>query len=438
MLDARTRNGTVDDPNLTVATPDIAPPSAAALMSRVATFVLAGGRGERLGVLSDGRAKPALPFGAHGRLLDFTLDNCARSGVPYALVLGQYQWRSVQQAVVSSAAVRSRSLLAHLRVSRAGRRTGGRSYRGTADAVYQNLDVVGARTKATLILAGDHVYSMDYSELVATHERSEADITIAVAPISRDDVHRFGVVHLADDGHVSAFEEKPEDSTSRLASMGVYVFNPDFLRRSLASDAIEPRSRHDFGHDILPRALRDGATIATHRYDGYWRDVGTVEAYWNASMDLVDADATGSRDLSSAAIVERSVVAPGAEIEAGAIVRDSVVLEGAQIRAGAVLERAIIDEGATIGRGAIIHPDALSRVNGKMQYLPPTVVGRDAEIPSGMRIGAGVTVWPEVSDELQGMTSLAPGSSVKRTLVRHASTRHQRASLGIGGRALIR
>jgi glucose-1-phosphate adenylyltransferase len=285
MLDAQTRNETPHDTHpLTSTAPR--PSARVESLSRVATFVLAGGRGERLGVLSEGRAKPALPFGTQGRLLDFTLDNCARAGVPYALVLGQYQWRSVQQAVVSSAAVRSSTLRAHLRVSRSARGTGGASFRGTADAVYQNLDVVGAQTEAALVLAGDHVYSMDYRALVATHQRTGADITIAVAPIARDDVHRFGVVQLDGDGHVSAFEEKPDDSTSRLASMGIYVFNPDFLRRTLASDAIEPRSRHDFGHDILPRALRDGAGIAAHRFDGYWRDVGTVDAYWEANIDL--------------------------------------------------------------------------------------------------------------------------------------------------------
>ncbi len=438
MLDTRTRRGTSDEPNEALSLPESRAAGPGIAMSRVATFVLAGGRGERLGVLSEGRAKPALPFGSQGRLLDFTLDNCARSGVPYALVLGQYQWRSVQQAVVSSAAVRSRSLLAHLRVSRAGRGAGGRSYRGTADAVYQNLDVVGAQTEATLILAGDHVYSMDYRSLVATHRTTDADVTIAIAPIAANETHRFGVVHTDGNGVVTRFEEKPEESTSRLASMGIYVFNPDFLRRTLSSDAIEPRSRHDFGHDILPRALRDGATITAHRFDGYWRDVGTIDAYWHASMDLVDAEAGQSRDLSSSAIVERSVVAPSAEIEAGAIVRDSVVLDGARVGAGAVVERAIVDEGASIGRGAIVHPDALSRGSAATPPLPPTVIGRDAEVPSGLRMGAGVTVWPAVSTELDGIAALAPGSSVKRTQVRHASPRHQHSPSGIASRALTR
>ena len=439
MLDAQTRNETLDDTNRLLNSPDRDPRLQPESLSRVATFVLAGGRGERLGVLSDGRAKPALPFGTQGRLLDFTLENCARASVPYALVLGQYQWRSVQQAVVSSAPVRSTALRAHLRVSRSARGTGGASYRGTADAVYQNLDVLGAQTEAALVLAGDHVYSMDYRDLVATHQKTGADVTIAVAPIARDDVRRFGVVQLDGDGRVSAFEEKPDESTSRLASMGIYVFNPDYLRRTLARDAIEPRSRHDFGHDILPHALRDDANIAAHRFEGYWRDVGTVDAYWNASMDLVDAESDADIDGLSGAIVERSVIAPGAEVEPGAVVRDSVVLAGARIGSGAIVERAIVDEGASIGRGAIIRPDGAPRESEHAQYLPPTVIGRAAQLPSDIRIGAGSTIWPEVDEELRGITSLAPGTRVRRTPLRHGQSsvvRHQRAAMG--DRALSR
>ncbi|MEX0785639.1 MAG: sugar phosphate nucleotidyltransferase, partial [Dehalococcoidia bacterium] len=260
-------------------------------MKRIIAMILAGGQGDRLSVLSEERAKPAVVFGGRYRIIDFTLSNCSNSGISSVGVLTQY---------------RPRSLNDHIGIGRPwdlDRGDGQVSllqpylgheasdwYRGTADAVYQNLYYVEeSRAEHVLILAGDHVYKMAYDELSDFHEARGADVTVPVCTVPVEEASRFGTLLLDDEDRVVAFEEKPDKPRSTLVSMGIYLFKKDVLIRSLVSDADNDESDHDFGGDILPLVVSDPAlNVFGYRYDGYWRDVGTIASYFEGNMDLLE------------------------------------------------------------------------------------------------------------------------------------------------------
>ena len=256
---------------------------------RVVALILAGGQGDRLSVLSEERAKPAVVFGGRYRIIDFTLSNCFNLGITRVGILTQY---------------RPRSLNEHIGIGRPwdlDREGGGVTllqpylgressdwYRGTADAVYQNLYFIEeSRADQALILAGDHVYRMNYEELVAFHREKEADITVAVFEMAPEEASRFGNVVLDENDRVVAFQEKPREPASSLGSMGIYVFNKNTLIDQLLADAQRIESSHDFGRDVVPHLLEE-MRVFGYRFQGYWRDVGTIEAYYDANMDLLD------------------------------------------------------------------------------------------------------------------------------------------------------
>jgi len=397
----------------------------------VRAVVLAGGAGERLSVLSDQRAKPAVPFGGKYRIIDFALSNCVNSGIDDVLVLTQYS---------------PRSLIDHIGAGQPwdlDRRHGGGIrvlqpylsrtdtvgwYAGTADAVRRNLhDVLADDPDLVVILAGDHVYKMDYRPFMETHLARGADLTIGVLEVPVDEASRMGIPILDADDRIVEWDEKPEHPRGTLASMGVYVFSPDALRTWLTP------SRHDFGKDVVPDMLAAGSRIYAHRFDGYWRDVGTVDAFWRANLDLVSLvppldlfDAswlihTRSEERSPAktgpfaqvrhslvshgciinGTVENSVLSPGVRIYEGAYVRDSVIMLDAVIGPGAVVDGAIVDKRAEIGTRAVVgggddrwvvnveEPDRLVTgitVVGKRAVVPP-----DARVGRNVRIDTGVT-----------------------------------------------
>ncbi len=410
----------------------------------VAAFILAGGRGERLGVLSEHRAKPALPFAGHRPLIDLAVQNCVRSGIGSVGVLAEYRWRSVQRALQSGMAASSGDITVDLRVSAAGSGTGAAQYRGTADAVRQNLDLVGDHD-SVVILAGDHVYSMNYAPLVEARRSSGADIAIALTEVSKSDISRFGIVHTHGD-RVVAFEEKPEDSASTLASMGIYVFDAQVLRRLLEEDGTLKSGSHDFGHDILPRALACGLDVLGYTFDGYWRDVGTPAAYWAASMDLLGPEPLFPLDdpfhgllrpstagavrfgasgharnslLTGACTIEgladRCVVSPGVWIAEGAVVRNSVLLPGARVGPGALVDRAILDEDASIGAGAIVGLSARGfRGLLHRNVDEPTVIGRSARIEGGVTVEPHAVV-PPLQARTRSTARVARASSNRRS-----------------------
>ena len=357
------------------------------LVHNTLAFILAGGVGERLGALTARRPKPVLPFAGHYRLIDFSLSNCASTDIRTVGVLTQYRPHALNLHIGDGAPWgfgrgQRRLMLLHPYHSTSPVEANGFWFKGTADAVRQYRFLIEEeRPAAVLILSADHVYTMDYGPLLQHHLTSGADITIATTLVPRADAPRFGIVETHDGWHVSGFLEKVEDPPSCVASMGVYVFRTEALLEELRDGS---ESVLDFGHDLLPRALRANRDLRAYRYDGYWRDVGTVEAYWAANMDLLkfpsslQLDApnrevrTRMPDLPPASIgpdaqvresllspgthiegtVERSIISPGVIVDAGAEVRDSILLNGCHIQEGTRVECAVVEEGLLVSADA--------------------------------------------------------------------------------------
>jgi glucose-1-phosphate adenylyltransferase len=398
--------------------------------SSVLTLILAGGEGERLSILSQVRAKPGVPFGGKYRIIDFALSNTVNSGLTDVGILTQYA---------------PRSLIDHIGVGRPwdlDRSRGGAAllqpfigrgrardwYRGTADAVLQNIDFITDRSpELVLVLAGDHVYKMDYRPFIELHREKQAELTCAVRRVPIEEAHRFGIMDVADDGRVTDFIEKPAKPPSNLVSMGVYVFGWPALREALGSDRV------DFGRHVLPWMVERGRSVFGYEFGGYWQDVGTVESYWRTSLDLLTDEpgielndlgwliytkseerpparigpaATISRSMISHGCVidgtvEHSVLSPGVRVAAGATVRDSIVMFDAVIEADAVLDRAILDKECRIGAGARVGVGSDLRPNRdepERLYAGITLVGKKARVPGGVEIGRNCRIDPGVTE----------------------------------------
>jgi glucose-1-phosphate adenylyltransferase len=389
-------------------------PASSQLAQGMVAFILAGGRGSRLRQLTDGRAKPAVPFGGRFKIIDFALSNCVNSGVRHIAVLTQYKAQSLIRHVERGWGFLSSNLGEYVDVVPAQQRTGESWYAGTADAVYQNLDLLlETRAEHVLILAGDHVYKMDYAVMLAEHLAKGADVTVGSIDVPLAEATNFGVITLDGEERVVAFDEKPArpqalsgDATRALASMGIYVFDTALLCEELARDAADAASSHDFGKDILPRLVPSRRVLA-HRYADscvnmvgerpYWRDVGTVDAYWEANIDLTrvvpelnlyddpwpilsldtqlppakfvfDDDArrgmavdslVSNGCIVSGATVRRSILFVDVRVGEASLIEDSVVLPGARIGRHVVLRRAVVDKRCVLSDGfrAGVHPD---------------------------------------------------------------------------------
>ncbi|HET6380814.1 MAG TPA: glucose-1-phosphate adenylyltransferase [candidate division Zixibacteria bacterium] len=401
------------------------------MSTSVLTLILAGGEGERLSILSQVRAKPGVPFGGKYRIIDFSLSNTVNSGLTDVGILTQYA---------------PRSLMDHIGVGRPwdldrthggvtllqpylGRGRPREWYRGTADAVLQNLEFIADRDPdLVLILAGDHVYKMDYRPFIETHRSKGAQVTCAVRTVPLEEAHRFGILETDDDGRVVAFIEKPPNPTSNLVSMGVYVFSWPFLREVLSPERV------DFGRDLLPWLVAGEFRVHAYEFKGYWQDVGTVESYWRANLDLLSdspgielndrgwliytrseerpparigprAEVTRSMVSHGCVIdgsVTHSVLSPGVRVEAGAVVRDSIVMFDTVIEEGAVLDRAIVDKECRIGRRAVVGRGTGLRPNRdepERLYAGITLVGKRAVVPPGRAIGRNCRIDPGVVPE---------------------------------------
>lgn len=410
----------------------------------VLTLILAGGEGERLSILSQVRAKPGVPFGGKYRIIDFTLSNVVNSGLTDVGILTQYA---------------PRSLIDHIGVGRPwdldrshggvtllqpflGRGRARDWYRGTADAVLQNLDFIADRDpELVLVLAGDHVYKMDYRPFVALHRAREADLTVAVRTVPMAEANRFGILELGDAGRVTRFVEKPARPTSNLVSMGVYAFSWPLLREVLSAE------RLDFGRDVLPAMVASGRVVHGYEYRGYWQDIGTVDAYWQASMDLLADDPpidlyetgwliyTKSEERAPARIgsqasvsrsmishgcvvegtVDHSILSPGVRIGPGAVVRDSIVMFDSEIGEGAVIDRAILDKEcvvgahARVGEGRVLRPN---RSEPERLFSGLTLVGKKARVPARTRIGRNCRIDPYVIESDFPRRRVASGDTV--------------------------
>ena len=396
----------------------------------VVAMIMAGGAGTRLTVLSEKRAKPSVPFAGKYRIIDFTLSNCVNSDIYSIAVLTQYRPHSLNEHIGigkpwdldrASGGVR---LLQPYQVGGGGQVW----YRGTADAVLQNYDYVRElRADRVLVLGGDHIYKMDYSKMLRFHDENRADMTVAVMPVPLEETDRFGIMSVDDEMRVTAFHEKPKDrDKGPLASMGIYVFNADVLEERLRAGTQEFPDL-DFGKHVIPSMIEEH-NVCAYRFEGYWVDVGTVDSYWQTSMELLDPGSplnlydttwpvlTRSQErppvklgpqarvqnslLSNGCVirgqVERSVLSPGVYVSPGAVVRESVVMNDAWIGPGAVLDRVVVDKEVVVGSGALVgfggDYDVVNKLGPDKLWAGITVIGKGAHIPPNVRLGRNVLV----------------------------------------------
>ena len=379
-------------------------------------MILAGGQGSRLGVLTKSVAKPAVPFGGKYRIIDFTLSNCIHSGIYTVGVLTQYQPLELNTYIGSGHPWdlnRNSGGVYVLPPYQSAEK--GEWYKCTANAIYQNIEFVDKfAPKYVVILSGDHIYKMDYAKMVEYHKKKNADATIAVIEVPWEEASRFGIMTADENGKIVEFAEKPKEPKSNLASMGVYVFTWEVLKKYLQSDEKDPGSSNDFGKNIIPTMLGNGENMCAYAFDGYWKDVGTVQSLWEANMDiLADPPAFDLHDnnwkiysrnpvkpphyiakgatVNNCCVTEgcnvmgsvrHSILFEGVTVEKGAVVEDSIVFPGSIIREGAVVRKAVIGEEAVIGKGAVIGDEAVD----SSAYSSPYCTGGIS------LIGGGVTV----------------------------------------------
>ena len=349
-------------------------------------MILAGGQGSRLGALTKNVAKPAVPFGGKYRIIDFPLSNCVHSGINTVGVLTQYQPLELNRYIGNGNPWdldRSHGGVYVLPPYQSAK--AGEWYKGTANAIYQNLSFLESfKPENVLILSGDHIYKMHYGKMLKAHKESGAAVTIAVMPVPWEEASRFGIMNVDEEGTITDFEEKPAEPKSNLASMGIYIFTYEVLKKYLEADERDPSSANDFGKNIIPAMLENGEKMVSFRFEGYWKDVGTIHSLWEANMDLVDqppkfdlndrswsiysrnmalaphyvgqnAKITNSTVTEGCFIdgeIKHSVIFGGVELGEGSVVSDSVIMPGAKIGKNVVIEKAVIGADAVIGDGA--------------------------------------------------------------------------------------
>ena len=398
------------------------------MLRDVLAIVLAGGRGTRLEPLTRDRAKPAVPFGGIYRIIDFTLSNCINSDLRKILVLTQYKAVSLNRHIDQGWKFLTRELDEYIEVIPPQQRIADTWYQGTADAIYQNVYTIEkAAPRDTMILAGDHIYKMNYAEMIAFHREQRADLTIACLPVPKAQAREFGVMHIDDAGRVVSFLEKPQNPPGMpdnpemsLASMGIYVFATDVMYERLFQDAaMKEASGHDFGRDIIPSMLKNSRVFAypfrdeNRKQAAYWRDVGTLDAYFQTSMDLIQIDPIlnlydrdwpihtyqppypppkfvhTDPDRRGAAL--NSIVCQGAIVSGGQVYR-SILSPGVRINSYALVEDSILFDGVEVGRHARIRR---------------AIIDKEVKIPSGFDIG-----WDRAADLARGLTVTEEGVTV--------------------------
>ncbi|MFC2064712.1 glucose-1-phosphate adenylyltransferase [Chloroflexota bacterium] len=386
--------------------------------------IMAGGEGSRLSVLTAKRTKPAVPFAGKYRIIDFVLSNCVNSNLYDVMVLAQYRPHSLIEHIGAGGPWDlNRDFSGGIRIYTPYRaRYGSDWYEGTADAVQQNFSFI-KRTNPdnVLILSGDHIYTMDYDPMIAFHSDHKADITLATIPVKKEEASRFGIVEVDDEYKVRSFVEKPKNPSSKLANMGVYLFNTNVLDKYLWEDNLDDKSTHDFGKDILPKLVNDGLRIYSYPFNGYWVDVGTISSYWTANMDLIleepelklndrswvihtrteerspaiiksgakiiDSMISGGCIIEEGAIIEKSILSPGVIIKKGARIKDSIVLTDTYIDCSANVVRAILDKRIMVGRNAKVGSANSERL---------VLVGKNSQIPPDSTIKSGAIIANDV------------------------------------------
>ena len=412
-------------------------------------MLLAGGQGSRLGVLTATKAKPALSFGGKYKIIDFAMSNCINSGVDTVGVLTQYLPLQLNQHIgigipwdLDRRNGGVTILAPHVKGDQ------GEWYSGTANAIYQNISFINNyNPDYVLILGGDHIYKMDYSDMLSFHKKSKADVTIAVQEVSLEEASRMGIMNADENDSIYEFEEKPKNPKSNLASMGIYIFSWSILREALEADRLV-HSDSDFGKHIIPMLLEQNKRLSAYRFNEYWKDVGTVESYWMANMDLIqtlpdfnlyedfwkiytDSDHqppvyTGLNSETSTSIisegseimgrVRNSVVGPEVIIEEGALVQDSIIMGRCVIGKNSILERCIIDNSCVVGDDVSIGVgDNIPNKNKPHVYDSGiTVLGESTNIPNGVKIGKNCVVYGSTTLEDYADGQLLSGNDIIR------------------------
>ena len=394
-------------------------------------MLLAGGQGSRLGILTKNIAKPAVPYGGKYRIIDFPLSNCVNSGIDTVGVLTQYQPLELNDYIGNGQAWDLDRSYGGVHVLSPYQQIKGTEwYKGTANAIYQNINFIDRyNPEYVAVLSGDHIYKMDYAKMLAYHKAKGAACTIAMLEVPWEEASRFGLMFVNDDGSISEFEEKPKNPRSNKASMGVYIFTWEILRKYLIEDEANPDSGNDFGHDVIPAMHSAGEKLFAYQFDGYWKDVGTIDSLWEANLDLlnpkVDLDlsdnswkiysktaAAPPHYISSKASVENSMISEGCVIdgevdysvlfsnvtvEEGAIVRYSIVMPGTVIRAGAVVEYAIVAENAVIEEGA--HVGESPEQIADLEKWGIAVIGEKVKIGKKAAVAAKAMIDEDVKGE---------------------------------------
>ncbi|MGN1402119.1 MAG: glucose-1-phosphate adenylyltransferase [Bacillus sp. (in: firmicutes)] len=407
-------------------------------------MLLAGGQGSRLHALTKQIAKPAVHFGGKYRIIDFTLSNCVNSGIDTVGVLTQYQPLELNDYIDNGEPWdldRTHGGV-HILPPYQGVE-GGDWYKGTANAIYQNMNFIDRyEPEYVLVLSGDHIYKMDYSKMLDFHIEKNADCTIAVLSVPMEEASRFGIMNSDQDGRILEFEEKPAAPKSNQASMGVYIFNKDALFRYLKADEADPQSVNDFGKNVIPAMLKGGENLYAYQFDGYWKDVGTLQSLWEANMDLLGENPeldlndhkwkisyrhfpANPHYIGKEANVQNSLIAEGCEIEGtvinsvlfsgitvkkGAVIKDSVIMSNTIVKEDALIEYSIIDVGCSIGERAIIGHE-------RTENSELAVLGTRVRVEEGATVQSGKIIDKDTVIEKQGKPSFVEKSNIETVLV---------------------
>ncbi|MDU4939847.1 MAG: glucose-1-phosphate adenylyltransferase [Clostridium sp.] len=369
--------------------------------SEIVAMILAGGQGSRLGVLTKKLAKPAVPFGGKYRIIDFPLSNCSNSGIYTVGVLTQYKPLELNAHIGIGSPWDLDRRDAGVRILPPYQEEkGGNWYKGTANAIYQNTEFIDSyNPEYVLILSGDHIYKMNYDEMLEKHKSSNADATIAVINVSIDEASRFGIMNTREDDSIYEFEEKPKEPKSTLASMGIYIFNWKTLKKYLRDDELDRFSSNDFGKNIIPKMIKDNLKMMAYPFDGYWKDVGTIHSLWEANMDLLDENNKLNLYDKEWKIYSSNQVSIAQYIGEEALIKNSLIVEGCTVYGN--VEDSVLFQGVKIGKKAIIK-DSVIMPNasiGDNVIIEKAIIGSDAIIRKGCRIGDGNEIAVIASSE---------------------------------------
>ena len=390
------------------------------MAKEIVAMLLAGGQGSRLYALTQNLAKPAVPFGGKYRIIDFPLSNCVNSGIDTVGILTQYQPVVLNEYIGNGQPWDLDRLYGGVHVLPPYQKaTGSDWFKGTANAIYQHISFIDRYDpEYVIILSGDQICKQDYREFLNFHKEKNADFSVAVMEVPWEEASRFGLMVTDENAQITEFQEKPKNPKSNLASMGNYIFKWSILRKYLIEDELDPNSDNDFGKNIIPNLLKDGCKMFAHRFDGYWKDVGTIPSLWEANMEVLDPENSGidlfdanwkiysrnsgmtAHKISGTAVVENSMITDGCrvdgtvkhsilfagvKVEAGAVVEDAVVMGNAVIKAGAQVKHCIVAEDAVIGENAIVGAMPEGEVKGVATIGPGVSVGANAKIgPNAM------------------------------------------------------